>query len=110
MMAASRAGRGFRRPGDAPLETPLGTLAARCWAALQPTSGAREPGHRGGLWPGADIDKRGSWASRSLGIPTRLFSWGIEHSLGIEAASDRWRWSSRTSRFDGRCWGHRPGR
>src|SRR4051812_11414029 len=29
-----------------------------------------------------DIDKRGSWASRSLGIPTRLLSWGIEHSFG----------------------------
>src|SRR5213082_3213304 len=33
-----------------------------------------------GLAP--DIDKRGSWASRSLGIPTRLLSWGIEHSFG----------------------------
>src|SRR2546422_11547292 len=33
-----------------------------------------------GLAP--DIDKRGSWASRSLGLPTRLLSWGIEHSFG----------------------------
>jgi membrane-bound metal-dependent hydrolase YbcI (DUF457 family) len=33
-----------------------------------------------GLAP--DIDKRGSWASRSLGLPTRWLSWGIEHSFG----------------------------
>jgi membrane-bound metal-dependent hydrolase YbcI (DUF457 family) len=33
-----------------------------------------------GLAP--DIDKQSSWAARSLGLPTRALSWGIEHSFG----------------------------
>ena len=33
-----------------------------------------------GLAP--DIDKHSSWAARSLGLPTRALSWGIEHSFG----------------------------
>jgi membrane-bound metal-dependent hydrolase YbcI (DUF457 family) len=68
-----------------PLQTPLGTLAAPVLGGV--TTDERMAvlaslliAAACGLAP--DIDKRGSWASRSLGIPTRMLSWGIEHSFG----------------------------
>jgi len=68
-----------------PLDTPFGTLAAPVldgfttdprFAVITSLAIAAACG----LAP--DIDKRGSWASRSLGLPTRWLSWGIEHSFG----------------------------
>jgi membrane-bound metal-dependent hydrolase YbcI (DUF457 family) len=68
-----------------PLETPYGTLAA-------PLLGGLTDDHAANLLLSAliaascglapDIDKVGSTASRSLGLPTRLLSWGIERSFG----------------------------
>jgi membrane-bound metal-dependent hydrolase YbcI (DUF457 family) len=68
-----------------PLETPLGTLAAPVLGGLTTDErfavlGSLLIAAACGLAP--DIDKRGSWASRSLGLPTRLLSWGIERSFG----------------------------
>jgi membrane-bound metal-dependent hydrolase YbcI (DUF457 family) len=68
-----------------PVETPYGTLAAPVLGGVMDDSSVRllvsfVIATACGLAP--DIDKRGSWASRSLGIPTRLLSWGIEHSFG----------------------------
>jgi membrane-bound metal-dependent hydrolase YbcI (DUF457 family) len=68
-----------------PLETPFGTLAAPVLGGLTTDErmavlGSLLIAAACGLAP--DIDKRGSWASRSLGIPTRALSWGIEHSFG----------------------------
>ena len=68
-----------------PIETPYGTLAAPLldgltddWAANLLVSWLIAASC--GLAP--DIDKGGSTASRSLGAPTRLLSWGIERSFG----------------------------
>jgi membrane-bound metal-dependent hydrolase YbcI (DUF457 family) len=72
-----------------PLETPWGTLAAPLIGGLTDDA----PGQllvsfliatACGLAP--DIDKGGSTASRSLGIPTRMLSWGIERSFGHRGA------------------------
>ena len=68
-----------------PLETPYGTLAAPLLGGLTTDqaaslllSGLIAAGC--GLAP--DIEKAGSTASRSLGLPTRVLSWGIERSFG----------------------------
>lgn len=68
-----------------PIETPYGTLVAPLLGGLTTDqaanlllSGLIAAGC--GLAP--DIDKAGSTASRSLGLPTRVLSWGIERSFG----------------------------
>jgi membrane-bound metal-dependent hydrolase YbcI (DUF457 family) len=68
-----------------PTETPYGTLTAPLLGGLTDDQAANlllsfliAAGC--GLAP--DIDKAGSTASRSLGIPTRVLSWGIERSFG----------------------------
>src|SRR4051812_41924280 len=68
-----------------PVETPYGTLTAPLISGF--TTDERFAvivsfvvAAACGLAP--DIDKRGSWASRSLGLPTRWLSWGIERSFG----------------------------
>ena len=68
-----------------PLETPLGTLAAPVLAGLSDDPRAELLASvllaaACGLAP--DIDKAGSTAARSLGLPTRILSWGIERSFG----------------------------
>jgi inner membrane protein len=68
-----------------PLATPYGTFSAPVLGGLT----TDPPGillasfliaAACGLAP--DIDKAGSTASRSLGLPTRVLSWGIERSFG----------------------------
>lgn len=80
------AGAAYAALAARPLETPLGTLAApvlggaliaddqTAFAASLAVSAAC------GLAP--DIDKAGSTAARSLGLVTRVLSWGIERSFG----------------------------
>ena len=68
-----------------PLETPSGTLAAPLLGGLTTDQSANLLASflvaaACGLAP--DIDKAGSTASRSLGVPTRVLSWGIERSFG----------------------------
>ena len=79
------AGAGYAALAARPLETPFGTLVA-------PVLGGAVPdgvdafalsllvAAACGLAP--DIDKAGSTASRSLGVVTRVLSWGIERSFG----------------------------
>jgi membrane-bound metal-dependent hydrolase YbcI (DUF457 family) len=67
------------------LETPFGTLTAPLLGGLTTDERASlllsiVVATACGLAP--DIDKRGSSAARSLGIPTRVLSWGIERSFG----------------------------
>ena len=79
------AGAGYAALAARPLETPLGALHAPL------LGGALPDGVDAfalsllivaacGLAP--DIDKVGSTASRSLGLVTRVLSWGIERSFG----------------------------
>lgn len=68
-----------------PIETPYGTLTAPLLGGLTTDQSANLLlsiliAAACGLAP--DIDKAGSTASRSLGIPTRVLSWGIERSFG----------------------------
>jgi membrane-bound metal-dependent hydrolase YbcI (DUF457 family) len=68
-----------------PIETPYGTLTAPLLGGLTTDQSANLlvsflVAAGCGLAP--DIDKAGSTASRSLGIPTRVVSWGIERSFG----------------------------
>lgn len=68
-----------------PIETPYGPLAAPLLGGLTTDQTANLVlsfliAAACGLAP--DIDKAGSTASRSLGIPTRVLSWGIERSFG----------------------------
>jgi membrane-bound metal-dependent hydrolase YbcI (DUF457 family) len=68
-----------------PLETPFGVLPAPLLGGLTDDQAANlvlslVVAAACGLAP--DIDKGGSTASRSLGIPTRVLSWGIERSFG----------------------------
>lgn len=68
-----------------PMETPYGTVAPPMLGGFTPDPNfallvSVAIAAACGLAP--DIDKRGSWASRSLGLPTRWLSWGIEHSFG----------------------------
>ena len=68
-----------------PIETPYGTLAAPALGGLTTDQSANLLlslliAAACGLAP--DIDKAGSTASRSLGLPTRVLSWGIERSFG----------------------------
>ena len=68
-----------------PLETPWGALAAPVLGGLTADEPMAVLGSlliAAGCGLAPDIDKRGSWASRSLGVPTRLLSWGIERSFG----------------------------
>jgi membrane-bound metal-dependent hydrolase YbcI (DUF457 family) len=72
-----------------PLDTPVGTLAAPVLGGLTTDPWATILASllvaaACGLAP--DIDKRSSWAARSLGLPTRALSWGIEHSFGHRGA------------------------
>ena len=68
-----------------PIETPYGTLVAPLLGGLTDDQAANLLlsgliAAACGLAP--DIDKAGSTASRSLGLPTRVLSWGIERSFG----------------------------
>jgi len=68
-----------------PIVTPYGTLAAPQLGGLTSDQAASVLlslilAAAFGLAP--DIDKAGSTASRSLGVPTRILSWGIERSFG----------------------------
>lgn len=68
-----------------PIETPLGTVAAPVLGGVATDYWSSVflsllVAAACGLAP--DIDKGGSMASRSLGIPTRVLSWGIERSFG----------------------------
>lgn len=68
-----------------PVETPFGSLAAPLLGGLSTDQSATLLlsfliAAACGLAP--DIDKAGSRASRSLGILTRVLSWGIERSFG----------------------------
>ena len=68
-----------------PIETSYGTLAAPQLGGLTSDQTASVLlslilAAAFGLAP--DIDKAGSTASRSLGVPTRALSWGIERSFG----------------------------
>ena len=79
------AGAAYAALAARPFETPFGTfeapvlggLSADPWASLLVSCLVAACC---GLGP--DIDKGGSTASRSLGLPTRVLSWGIEHSFG----------------------------
>src|SRR6185295_12408900 len=72
-----------------PLDTPVGALTAPVlgglttdpWGTILVSLAIAAAC---GLAP--DIDKRSSWAARSLGFPTRVLSWGIEHSFGHRGA------------------------
>lgn len=79
------AGAGYAALAARPLDTPLGTLTAPVLGGAMPVG--VDPfmlsivvSAACGLAP--DIDKVGSTASRSLGILTRVLSWGIERSFG----------------------------
>jgi inner membrane protein len=79
------AGAGYAALTLRPLETSYGTLAAPLLGGLTEDQAANLLlslliAAASGLAP--DIDKVGSTASRSLGIPTRVLSWGIERSFG----------------------------
>jgi inner membrane protein len=68
-----------------PLDTPAGTLTAPVLGGLATDQWSAVllsflVAAACGLAP--DIDKAGSTASRSLGLPTRVLSWGIERSFG----------------------------
>ena len=68
-----------------PLESPFGTLSAPLLGGLTSDQSANLLlsfilAAWFGLAP--DIDKGGSTVSRSLGLPTRALSWGIERSFG----------------------------
>ena len=68
-----------------PVETPFGTLSAPLLGGLSDDQTATLllsliVAAACGLAP--DIDKAGSRASRSLGLLTRVLSWGIERSFG----------------------------
>ena len=79
------AGAAYAALAARPLETPLGTLAAPILGGAVPNGAdafalSIVVAAACGLAP--DIDKAGSTASRSLGILTRVLSWGIERSFG----------------------------
>jgi membrane-bound metal-dependent hydrolase YbcI (DUF457 family) len=69
-----------------PLDTPFGTLTAPVLGGGPIPSGldavalSLVVAAACGLAP--DIDKAGSTAARSLGLPTRVLSWGIERTFG----------------------------
>ncbi len=80
------AGAAYAALAARPLETPLGTLFAPVLGGA-PIEDSRTAfavslavAAACGLAP--DIDKAGSTASRSLGLVTRVLSWGIERSFG----------------------------
>ncbi|MDP8925269.1 MAG: metal-dependent hydrolase [Chloroflexota bacterium] len=81
-----RAGAGYAALAARPLETPFGTLVAPVLGGGPIPEGedafalSLAIAASCGLAP--DIDKTGSTAARSLGIITRVLSWGIERSLG----------------------------
>ena len=62
-----------------PIETPYGTVAAPLLGGLTTDPGATVLVRlliAAGCGLAPDIDKGGSTASRSLGLPTRMLSWG----------------------------------
>jgi membrane-bound metal-dependent hydrolase YbcI (DUF457 family) len=68
-----------------PIETPYRTLTAPLLDGLTTDQSANLLVSfliAAGCGLAPDIDKAGSTASRSLGIPTRVLSWGIERSFG----------------------------
>jgi membrane-bound metal-dependent hydrolase YbcI (DUF457 family) len=73
-----------------PLETPLGRLTAPVLGGPEIPEGSGAVvlslaiAAMCGLAP--DLDKAGSTAARSLGVVTRLLSWGIERGLGHRKA------------------------
>src|SRR5947207_11179096 len=79
------AGAGYAALAVHPLETPVGTLTAPLLGGI--AADARSAlllslAIAAGCGLAPDIDKSGSMAARSLGLPTRLLSWGIERSFG----------------------------
>lgn len=88
MMARSHvvlAGAAYVALAIRPLDTPFGVVPAPLLGGLTTDQSANLflsciVAAACGLAP--DIDKGGSTASRSLGIPTRVLSWGIERSFG----------------------------
>jgi membrane-bound metal-dependent hydrolase YbcI (DUF457 family) len=80
------AGAGYAALAARPLDTPLGTLTAPVLgggavpAGMDALALSLLVAATCGLAP--DIDKAGSTAARSLGVPTRLLSWGIERAFG----------------------------
>ena len=79
------AGAGYAALAARPLETPVGTFVALVLGGAVPDGVdafalSLLVAAACGLAP--DIDKAGSTASRSLGVVTRVLSWGIERSFG----------------------------
>ena len=69
-----------------PLETPLGTLAAPLlgapWLVDERSAQVLSLAIVAACGLGPDLDKAGSTAARSLGVVTRVLSWGIERGFG----------------------------
>jgi membrane-bound metal-dependent hydrolase YbcI (DUF457 family) len=69
-----------------PLETPLGTLRAPLLsgaALAEPAAAfALSLGLAAACGLAPDLDKAGSTAARSFGLPSRLLAWGLERSFG----------------------------
>src|SRR5215216_6550969 len=80
------AGAGYAALAARPLDTPFGTLSAPVLGGGSIPGGVDALGiglvvaAACGLAP--DIDKAGSTAARSLGLATRVLSWGIERTFG----------------------------
>lgn len=79
------AGAAYMALAARPIETPYATLTAPILGGVMEESSVRLLASfviaaACGLAP--DIDKHSSWAARSLGLPTQILSWGIEHSFG----------------------------
>jgi inner membrane protein len=80
------AGAGYAALAARPLDTPFGTLTAPILgggpipAGVDAFALSLVVAAACGLAP--DIDKAGSTAARSLGVATRVLSWGIERTFG----------------------------
>jgi membrane-bound metal-dependent hydrolase YbcI (DUF457 family) len=73
-----------------PLETPLGTLAAPLLGGEhltdRPAAAALSLCLAAACGLAPDLDKAGSTAARSFGLPSRLLAWGLERGLGHRGA------------------------
>jgi membrane-bound metal-dependent hydrolase YbcI (DUF457 family) len=80
------AGAGYAALAARPLDTPLGALTAPVLGGGPAPDGAGvfvlSLGIAAACGLAPDIDKAGSTAARSLGVVTRVLSWGIERSFG----------------------------
>jgi hypothetical protein len=85
------AGAAYAALATRPLDTPIGTLSAPVLGGSPIPEGpialalSLPIGAACGLAP--DVDKAGSTAARSLGIPTRVLCWGIERTFGHRSPS-----------------------